>query len=40
MGSTLGSYESEKRGEKHPYRRFVLPKTPDLNPSGYFPNSF
>jgi hypothetical protein len=40
MGSTLGSYESEKRGERHPFRRFALPKTRDPGPSSYFPNSF
>jgi len=40
MGSTLGSQESAKLGEKRPYRRFGLPKTRDLDPSSDFPNSF
>jgi hypothetical protein len=40
MDSTLRSHESEKEGEKHPYRRFALPKTRNPEPSSYFPNSF
>jgi hypothetical protein len=40
MGFTLGPHESAKRGEKHPYRCFALPKTRVSNPSNYFPNSF
>jgi hypothetical protein len=40
MGSALRSHESKKRGERHPYRRLVLPKAHDPSPSSYFPNSF
>src|SRR5215217_2368329 len=40
MGSTSGSQESAKQGEKRPYCRFAPPKTRDLDPSSYFPNSF
>jgi hypothetical protein len=40
MGSALRSQESEKPGERHPYRRLVLPKARDPSPSSYFPNSF
>jgi hypothetical protein len=40
MGSALRYQESEKRGERHPYRRLVLPKARDPSPSSYFPNSF
>jgi hypothetical protein len=40
MGSALRSQESQKPGERHPYRRLVLPKARDPSPSSYFPNSF
>jgi hypothetical protein len=40
MGSTLGSHESAKRDEKHPYRCCALPQTRVSDPSNYFPNSF
>src|SRR5215210_5288950 len=42
MGSTLGSQKSVNRGEKRPYCRFTPPappKTRDLDPSSYLPNS-
>jgi hypothetical protein len=40
MGSIPRSHESEKGGEKHPYRRFAPLKARDTDPSSYFPNSF
>jgi hypothetical protein len=40
MGSISGSQESVKRRKKCPCWRFALPKTRDLDPSSYFPNSF
>src|SRR5215212_10541340 len=40
MGSASGSHESVKRGQKRPYCRFATPKTCDLDPSSYLPNSF
>jgi hypothetical protein len=40
MGTTSRSQESVKRGKKRPYCRFALPKTRDLDPSSYLPNSF
>jgi transposase len=39
-GPTLGSQESVKRGKKRPYCHFALPKTRDLDPFSYLPNSF
>jgi hypothetical protein len=40
MSFALRSRESEKGGEKHPYRRLALPKTRNPHSSSYFPNSF
>jgi hypothetical protein len=41
MGSASGSQEEPvKRGKKRPHCRFALPKTRDLDPSSYLPNSF
>jgi hypothetical protein len=40
IGSTLGSHESAKRGEKRPNGRSALPKTRDPDPSSDFRNSF
>jgi hypothetical protein len=39
-GSTLGSHEWAKWGEKRPYRRFAIPKTGDPDPYSYLSNSF
>src|SRR5215204_6345608 len=36
MGTTLGSHESVKRGEKRPYCRFAAPKRRDLDPSSLY----
>jgi hypothetical protein len=36
----LGSQESVKRGKKRTYHLFALPKTRDLDPFSYLPNSF
>lgn len=38
-GSTPITCEPKRRGEKHPYLRFALPKGRDPDPSGYPPNS-
>ncbi len=40
MGTTLGSHEAAKLGQKRPYRRFRLQKTTRSYPPRYFPNSF
>jgi hypothetical protein len=40
MGFTLGSHKAVKRGEKPLIAAFAPPKTRDLDPSSYFPNSF
>jgi hypothetical protein len=40
MGFTLGFHKTIKRGEKPPFCHFAPPKTRDLDPSNYFPNSF
>jgi hypothetical protein len=40
MNFTLGSHKTVKRGKEPLIAAFVPPKTRDLDPSSYFPNSF